>query len=169
MPIHIFSRTNTGMGRVNKRNPTTSVMSSGDTVISERVARQMILLPFAIDPHGRFGPLLDHFFFGSHRPPPLSFPTSKPNASLMYSKLLHYPSPKGILRLADHNWSTSPTRQFYDHSYLAPTPSISTIQKLGRCITKAFAHHVRYATHKFIDHPVHTPPHNDLNPSYPGQ
>ena len=43
-----------------------------------------------IDPHGRFGPLLHHFLFGSHHPPPLTFPVSKPNATLMYSKLLHY-------------------------------------------------------------------------------
>jgi hypothetical protein len=76
---------------------------------------------------------------------------------------------RGVLRLADHNWSASPTRCFYDHSYLAPAPSISTIQKLRLCITKAFAHHVRYATQKFIDHPAHTLPPNVLNPSYPGQ
>jgi len=55
------------IGQSNKRNPTTSVMTSGDTVIGELVARQMILLPFAIT-HGRFGPLLDHFLFGANRP-----------------------------------------------------------------------------------------------------
>ena len=87
----------------------------------------------------------------------------------MYSKHLHYPSPKGVLRLADHNWSTSHTHQFYDHSYLAPTPSITTIQKLGLSITKAFALHVRYASRKFIDHPAHTLPPGVLNPTYPGQ
>jgi hypothetical protein len=98
-----------------------------------------------------------------------SFPPSRPNATVMYSKLFQYPSPKGILRLAEHNWSTSPTRRFYDNSYLAPTPSITTIQKLGLSITKAFALHIRYASRKFVDHPAHTLPPSVLNPSYPGQ
>ena len=166
---HLQSYERRKLGRANKRNLTTSTITSGDKVIGDLIARQMLLLPIAINPLGRFGPLLTHFLFGSHNPPPISFPVSKPNATLMYSKLLQYPSPKGILRLADHNWSVSPTRRFYDHSYLAPTPSISTIQKLGLCITKAFAHHIRYATRKFIDHHVHTTSPSVLNPSYPGQ
>jgi len=49
----------------------------------------------------------------------------------MYHKLLQYPSPNGILLLANHNWSLYPTRRFYGHSYLAPTPSITTVQSLG--------------------------------------
>ena len=134
------------------------MMTNGDTLIGDLLSHDMILLPFAIDPFGRFGPILEHFLFGSHDPPPISFPASKPNATRMYSKLFQYPSPKGILRLAEHNWNSSPTRQFYDHLYLGPTPSITTIQKLGLSITKAFALHVRYASRKFIDHPAHTLP-----------
>jgi hypothetical protein len=166
---HLQSYKRRKLGQVNKRDPTTSIITSGNKVIGDLLARQMLLLPIAIDPLGQFGPLLDHFLFGSHRPPPILFPLSKPSAMLMYSKLLHYPSPKGVLCITDHNWLASPTRRFYNHSYLAPTPSISTIQKLGLCITKAFTHHARYATWKFIAHPAHTLPPNVLNPSYPGQ
>jgi hypothetical protein len=120
--------------------------------------------------HKSLTPTAEDFLFGSHTPPPILFPSSRPNATVMYSKLFRYPSPKGILRLAEHNWSTLPTRRFYDHSYLAPTPSITTIQqKLGLSITKAFALHIRYASRKFIDHPAHTLPPSVLNPSYPGQ
>jgi hypothetical protein len=145
------------------------MMTNVGTLIGDLLNRDMILLPFVIDPLGRFGPILEHFLFGSHDPTPISFPASKPNATRMYSKLFQYPSPKGILRLAEHNWKSSPTRQFYDHSYLAPTPSITTMQKLGLSITKAFALHVRYASRKFIDHPAHTLPPGVLNPTYPGQ
>jgi len=54
----------------------------------------------------------------------------------MYTKLLQYPSPKGILLLANHNWLLHSTRRFYGHSYLAPTPSITTEQSLGISLTK---------------------------------
>ena len=82
-------------GRVNKRNPNTAMMTNGDTLIGDLLRRDMILHPFAIDPLGRFGPILEHFLFGSHDPPPISFPASKPNVTRMYSKLFQYPSPKG--------------------------------------------------------------------------
>ena len=106
----------------------------------------MLLIPFAIDPLGRFGPLLQNFLFGQQSAPQLRFPPSRPNATQMYNQLLQYPSPKGILLLANHNWSLYPTRRFYGHSYLAPTPSITTVQSLGVSLIKAFANHVRYAS-----------------------
>jgi hypothetical protein len=72
----------------------------------------------------------------------------------MYIKFLQYPSRKGILLLANHNWSLYPTRRFYRHSYLAPTPSITTVHSLGVSLIKAFAHHVRYVSRKFIHPPL---------------
>jgi hypothetical protein len=67
---------------------------------------------------------------------------------ILYNKLLQYRSPKGILLLANHTWSIYHTRRFhlYGHSYLAPTPSITTtaatVQSLGVSLIKAFTHHV---------------------------
>jgi hypothetical protein len=52
-----------------------------------------------------------------------------------------YESNVGGQLLANHNWSLHPTHHFYGHSYLAPTPSITTVQSLGVSLTKAFAHH----------------------------
>ena len=75
----------------------------------------------------------------------------------MYSKITTFPSPKGILKLADHNWKISKTRAFYDHSYSAPTPKIHTLQQIGLTIIKASAIHIRYAWHRFIDHSVFPP------------
>jgi len=149
------------LGRTNKTDPSTSTITHGDTVIGHLLNGNMLLIPFAIDPLGRFGPLLQNFLFGQHAAPQLRFPPSRPNATQMYTKLLQYPSPKGILLLVNHNWSLHPTRRFYGHSYLAPTPSITTVQSLGVSLTKAFAHHVRYASQKFIASPL-----GDQHPTY---
>ena len=115
----------------------------------------MLLIPFATDPLGRFGPLLHNFLFGHHPAPLLWFPPSRPNTTHMFTKLLQYLSPKGILLLANHNWLIHPTC-FYGHSHLAPTPSITTVQSLGISLTKAFANHVKYDSQKFINPPLAT-------------
>ncbi len=134
------------LGRINKTDTSTSIITRGGTLIGDLLHRNMLLIPFAIDPLGRFGPLLQHFLFGHHSALLLWFPPSRPNATQMYTKLLQYPSLKGILLLTNHNWVLHPTQHFYGHSYLAPTPSITTVQSLGVSLTKAFAHHVQYAS-----------------------
>jgi hypothetical protein len=124
------------LGCTNKTVTSTSTISRGDTLIGDLLHQNMLLIPCAIDPLGRFGPLLQNFLFGQHSAPQLRFPPSRPNATQMYNKLLQYPSPQGILLLANHNWSLYPTRRFYRHSYLAPTPSITTVQSLGVSLIK---------------------------------
>jgi hypothetical protein len=91
---------------------------------------------------------------------PLSTTTSIPTLQTKYHQNVHkitaisesqrYPP----LGLANHNWSLHPKRRFYGHSYLAPTPPITTIQSLGVSLTKAFAHHFRYASQKLIASPL---------------
>jgi hypothetical protein len=144
------------LGHINKTDATTSIITRGDTLISNLLNRNMLLIPFAIDPLGRFGPLLQKFLFGHHPAPLPWFPPSRPNANQMYTQLLQYPSPKGILLLANHNWLLHPTHRFYGHSYLAPTPSITTVQSLGISLTKAFAQHIKYASQKFTNSPLGT-------------
>jgi hypothetical protein len=87
----------------------------------------------------------------------------------MYSKITTFPSPKGILKLADHNWKISKAGPFYGHSYSAPTPTIHTLQQFGLTIIKAFAIHIRYARCRFIDHPVLPPDPNPAVPLFDGQ
>jgi hypothetical protein len=130
------------LGRINKTDTSTSIITWGDTLIGDLLHRNMLLIPFAIDPLGRFGPLLQHFLFGRHPAPLLWFPPSRPNATQMYTQLLQYPSPKGILLLANHIWLLHPTQHLYGNSYLAPTPSIITVQSLGVSLTEAFTHHI---------------------------
>jgi hypothetical protein len=97
----------------------------------------MILIPIAIDPFGRFGPILQIFLYNTQPTNPITFTPTKPNATSMYHQITHFPSPKGILKLTDHNWKLTQTRRFYGHSYSAPTPTINTLQQIGLTITKA--------------------------------
>jgi len=130
--------------KMDANDPTTRIL--GDSVIGDLLQQNMILLPFAIDPHGRFGQILTHFLFQPTAHLAFNFPTSRPNARIMFAKSTNLPSPIGILRTADCLWKQNKQRSFFGHSYTAPTPSIFTIQQLGLGITKAFTTHIRNAT-----------------------
>jgi hypothetical protein len=129
----------------------------------------MVLIPLAIDPFRYFGPILQTFLFDTQPMTPITFTPTKPNTTLMYSKITHFPSPKGILKIADHNWKLTQTQQFYGHSYSAPTPTISTLQQFGLTINKAFAIHTRYARRRFLDHSILTSESNTTVPLFNGQ
>ena len=139
--------------RGNKRDPDTGARIDGDAIIGDLLGRNMTLIPFAIDPFGRIGPLARTFLFGTTPAHKLSFPASRPHAEEMHRRVTSFPSPVGILPHADRVWSTTQPRTFYGHSYTAPTPSLSTLQNLGLCICKSFASHIEYACQKFRDRP----------------
>ena len=46
------------IGRENKTDKITGTTTTGDTVIGDLLDHNMILIPIAIDPFGRFGPIL---------------------------------------------------------------------------------------------------------------
>ena len=133
--------------KLDATDPSTRI--NGDAVIGDLLQQNMILLPFAIDPHGRFGPILTHFLFQHTQNLAYDFPNSRPNAKLMFTKSTTSPSPIGILRTADCLWKQNKQRPFFGHSYTAPTPSIFTIQQLGLGLTKAFTTHIRNATRTY--------------------
>jgi hypothetical protein len=60
--------------RGNKHNPTTGTSICGDDIIGDLLCNNMTLLPFAIDPFGRLGPIARTFLFGTTPPTPLSLP-----------------------------------------------------------------------------------------------
>jgi len=123
----------------------TSFTIPGETIIRELVDANTILIPFAIDPHGRFGPILQSFLTTpSSTIPEPSFPHTRPFAHIMHERATKHPAPTGILLSADAYWKTHKTRKYYGHSHTAPTaPQISTLQNLGLGITKAFSLHIR--------------------------
>jgi hypothetical protein len=115
------------------------------------------------------GPILRHFLIGTRPTAPLSFPPSWPHAAEMYKCITTFPSPTGILQLSNHTWTIQQPCCFFGHSYSSPTPSISTLQALGHCISKSFAAHIHYATCCFCDHPPAHIPHptvHILAPTY---
>ncbi len=99
--------------------------------------------------------------------PPSSTATSVPTFQTKCYPNVHeitpISQPKGILLLTNHNWLLHPTQHFYEHSYLAPTLSTTTVQSLGISLAKAFAYHIRYASQKFTPSPFGNPP-----PTYVG-
>ncbi len=132
---------------INKKDVNDSSSTiQGDAVIGDILKQNMILIPFAIDPHGRWGPIFDNFLFNSKCSSNYTFPESRPNAKLMFCRATTQPCPLGILKTADHIWKNTKNRQFFGYSYTAPSPSLYTIQKLGLGITKAFTTHIRNAT-----------------------
>ena len=107
----------------------------------------MVLLPFAIDPHGRWGQITENFLTRTTKSKlEYTFRRTRPYAQRMYARATTSPSPNGILQTADKIWKETKNRTFYGHSYTTPTPSITTIQQLGLGITKAFATPIRNAT-----------------------
>ncbi len=104
MPMRISKSTkNKKLNRGNKRDPTTGTTIPGDTIIGDILHNNTTLIPFAIDPFGRLGPILHHFLFGTRPTVPLSFPPSQPHATEMCTRITTFPSPTGILQLADNN------------------------------------------------------------------
>jgi hypothetical protein len=115
----------------------------GEQTIGELIAANMLLIPFALDPHGRWGPLMEHFLNLTSHNLHYQFRANKPNAATMLSRITRHPCPIGILKTADAMWKINKTGAFFGFSYTSPTPSIFTTQQLGLGITKAFATHIK--------------------------
>ena len=121
----------------------------GELTMGELLAANMLLIPFALDPHGRWGPIMEHFLNLTAHNLRYQFRANKPNAATMLSRITRHPCPVGILKTADANWKTNHhTGDFFGFSYTSPTPSIFTTQQLGLGITKAFATHIKNSDKK---------------------
>jgi hypothetical protein len=118
------------------KNDSTMDTILGDEVIGDLLNNNMILLPLALDPHGRWGPIMHNLLFNTATPPKYKFKPNVPNASIMAFKATTTPCPLGILQTADSVWKQNQIRPFYGHSYTSPTPSIHTIQQLGLGLPK---------------------------------
>jgi hypothetical protein len=139
----------------------------GDEVIGELYHKNMVLIPFTIDPWARFGPMLQSFLTTTHHPRQKPWHTShtnnkyhRHNANLMYKCASQPPCPLGILTSADIRWtqSASPTsRAFFGNSYTAPTPSLHTLQLIGLAYLKHTAHY--YVTLPVRSNSIPQPPH----------
>lgn len=135
----------------------------GETIIKDLItlstATPSYLLPFAIDPHGRWGPIMQNFPITSSTTQ-LHFPLSRPHANTMYHRSTSHPAPITILLAVDSYLKAHKTRRYFGFSHTAPTPQIHTIQSLGLGITKTFSLHIiRNSTHQSTSH--RTTPHSN--------
>ncbi|KAL7544667.1 hypothetical protein ACHAWF_008033 [Thalassiosira exigua] len=141
-----------------QRDGTTHVVSgltvSGDELIGELVAKRILLTPLVIDPHGKWGPIMDYFLFDIVPDNPIRFGKNRPNAATMYKMATSHQAPRGIVQQAHQNWAASPRRRtFFGGSHTIPTPEIYAYAKFGLTITKALALHARKARRHFGYHP----------------
>ena len=121
----------------------------GDELIGELVKAGIVLIPMAIDPHGRLGPMFMNFLFNCMPRVPVTFRNNRYYAGVMYDRAVNPPCPTGILTTASIKWQQSKPSTFYGHSYTAPTPKEYTMGRIGLTITKAFALQIRNANQKF--------------------
>jgi hypothetical protein len=128
------------LGRMHKPSTPNSPFIHGDEVIGKIYQKNMVLIPFTIDPWAPFGPMLQAFLTTTHHPCQKPWRTThtnskyhQPNANLMYKRASQPPCPLGILISANIRWtqSASPTRQtFFGNSYCTHTkPPYSTIHR----------------------------------------
>ena len=93
-----------------KTDSVTGAKEEGDLAMGELVQALIMLYPMAIDPHGRFGPRLMRFFFGTMPVNKMTFDCTRtdaadrPNATEMYRRLITAPCPSGIFITASINW-----------------------------------------------------------------
>ena len=130
-------------------NEATNAYVYSEQVIGELLDKGTVLIPMAVDPFGRWGPLMRGFLFDEMPRRPMTFRADKPNAKKMYNRILECPCPRGIVTAASITWKHNKSRRFFGHSYTAPTPREHTLQQIGLTVTKAYAMHLRKASKFF--------------------
>ena len=143
--VHLQTKEKLKLERRNKYDGVTDEVTTGEDVIGELIDKNIVLIPMAIDPHGRLGPMFKGFLYDTVPPQPPPLQACKHNAIRMYNIATTYPCPRGIVTTACINWKRNKRRKFFGHSYTAPTPKEYTMQQIGLTITKAFALHLRKA------------------------
>ena len=133
---------------------------TGDEIIGEMLKARIGLLPYAISPHGRPGPMAQRWLYGGWSAPAYKFPETRPNAKLMYNTVMSPAAPIGIIPLATANWKRTKCKRqrFYGHTYTCPTPKEYYQQRMGLGIANAVAMHVRDVT---LGHMVEPSDEND--------
>ncbi len=106
----------------------TGKKTPGERVMGKLVDAKIALIPFAVYPHGKWGPLVDQFLFGVRPRQQNTIPATHPNAAAMLARAMAPECPSGIVTTASINWQRNHTRPFFSRSYTAPTPREHTIQ-----------------------------------------
>ena len=71
------------MQREGSKDSVTDKPLDGKQVVGELIEQGVVLIPFAVDPHGRWGPMAENFLFHCAPRAPIKFGRDKVNAELM--------------------------------------------------------------------------------------
>jgi hypothetical protein len=113
---------------------------TGDQIIGEIIDNKMALIPIAISPYGRFGPIFNRFLYGSDIIP---LPTlKKPNAERASKLSVSDKIPRGVLSRATQLWSEEHKDEFYGGSWRAQDPWTDVNQQLGLLACQANGKHI---------------------------
>ena len=123
---------------------------TGDEIIGELLRTDQVLIPAAISPLCAWGPMFDHFWFGTKITPSLAqstFQRRHPNARLMHARATSHPCSSGVVQQATARWRASRAKNdhFYGQSYTCPTPKEYLLQKFGLVMTNTRSYHLRDA------------------------
>ena len=132
-------------------DPLTKESLSGDQIIGEIIDNNMALLPMAITPFGKFGPIANRFWYGTsaHIPPKLYTSRDKPNAIKAAKLSIEAKVPSGILQRANKVWRIRHPGKMYGASYKAMDPKTHTNQLFGRLVCTANGAHILRSMKKF--------------------
>ena len=157
---HLIEKERLNLMRDGTADPYNSTSLTGEEIIHELLDSGQVLLPLAISPYGRWGPMFHKFLFGKLYTADHGFPKSRPSAERMYHRGMSHPSPTNLVQSATTNWKRSKpkTQLFYGHSYTIPTPKEYILQKLGLAIDNALSLHIRDVQQGHMSAPID---HND--------
>ena len=145
---HLIEKERKKLMRNGMSDPTNHNSLTGEEIIQCLLKTWEILLPVAISPLGKWGPMFHYFLFGTWpEPTKYKFPKTRPNAEQMFHRATSHPAPRGIVPLATSVWKQNKPKYqyFYGHSYTTPTPYEFIHQQLGLAISDAIALHIRDA------------------------
>ena len=144
---HLIEKEKKKLAREGHCDPHNNNTMTGEEIMDYLLRTNRVLIPVAISPHGRWGPMFHKFLFGTMSDKPPSFSHTRPRARQMYERATSYPTPVGIIPLASSTWKAEKPKSqlFYGHSYTAPTPKEWLLRKLGLVISNSIAIHIRDA------------------------
>ena len=116
---------------------------TGKDVIRSLNDKGIVLIPAAIDPHGKWGPMFDSLLTGYRAITPHIFNQKNQAAATMPERATSHTCPTGIIQQATKHWRATKPNTFYGGSYSAPTPHEWFLQEIGLLVTKAFSIHLR--------------------------
>ena len=160
---HLIEKEKKKLAREGHCDPHNNNTMTGEQIMDYLLRTNRVLIPVAISPYGRWGPMFHKFLFGTMSEEPPNFYATRAKARQMYERATSYPTPIGIIPLATSTWKAekSKSQHFYGHSYTAPTPKEWLLGKLGLAISNSIAIHLRDAKHGTL-----VPPTNPLDDDF---